>query len=167
MQAAVPARACATVEIAVVAKGGSANNEENGDGKGAERSDRGSRSDRNDRGDRGQRNNRNDRNNRGIEMTATTEIATTATAETRSFQNQKSTGLTSMGCANRGVIEVQQEGHAFLRSADYNYLNSPDDVYVSAKQLKQFGLQTGDTVVAGIRPPRIGENTTRSSMSRA
>ena len=56
-----------------------------------------------------------------------------------------------------GVIEVQQEGHAFLRSADYNYLNSPDDVYVSAKQLKQFGLQTGDTVVAGIRPPRIGE----------
>ena len=56
-----------------------------------------------------------------------------------------------------GVVEVQQEGHAFLRSADYNYLNSPDDVYVSAKQPKQFGLQTGDTVVADIRPPRIGE----------
>ncbi|MGB2469616.1 MAG: transcription termination factor Rho, partial [Flavobacteriales bacterium] len=56
-----------------------------------------------------------------------------------------------------GVVEVQPEGHAFLRSADYNYLNSPDDVYVSGKQLKQFGLQTGDTVVADIRPPRIGE----------
>ena len=54
-------------------------------------------------------------------------------------------------------MEVQPEGHAFLRSADYNYLNSPDDVYVSGKQLKQFGLQTGDTVVADIRPPRIGE----------
>ena len=52
---------------------------------------------------------------------------------------------------------MQQEGYAFLRSADYNYLNSPDDVYISAKQLKQFGLQTGDTIVAGIRPPRIGE----------
>ena len=50
----------------------------------------------------------------GIEMTATTEIATTATAETRSFQNQKSTGLTRWVGANRSVIEAQQEGHAFF-----------------------------------------------------
>ena len=56
-----------------------------------------------------------------------------------------------------GVLEVQTEGHAILRSADYNYLNSPDDVYVSSKQMKQFSIQNGDTVVAGIRPPRIGE----------
>ena len=56
-----------------------------------------------------------------------------------------------------GVLEVQQEGHAILRSADYNYLNSPDDVYVSSKQMKQFSIQNGDTIVAGIRPPRIGE----------
>jgi transcription termination factor Rho len=56
-----------------------------------------------------------------------------------------------------GVMEVQTEGHAILRSADYNYLNSPDDVYVSSKQMKQFSIQNGDTVVAGIRPPRIGE----------
>ena len=56
-----------------------------------------------------------------------------------------------------GVMEVQSEGHAILRSADYNYLNSPDDVYVSSKQMKQFSIQNGDTIVAGIRPPRIGE----------
>ena len=56
-----------------------------------------------------------------------------------------------------GVLEVQPEGHGLLRSADYNYLNSPDDVYVSSKQMKQFSIQNGDTVVAGIRPPRIGE----------
>ncbi|MGY8929419.1 MAG: transcription termination factor Rho, partial [Flavobacteriales bacterium] len=56
-----------------------------------------------------------------------------------------------------GVLEVQPEGYAILRSADYNYLNSPDDVYVSSKQMKQYSIQNGDTVVAGIRPPRIGE----------
>ena len=56
-----------------------------------------------------------------------------------------------------GVLEVQPEGHTILRSADYNYLNSPDDVYVSSKQMKQFSIQNGDTVVAGIRPPRKGE----------
>ena len=56
-----------------------------------------------------------------------------------------------------GVLEVQPEGHTLLRSADYNYLNSPDDVYVSSKQMKQFSIQNGDTVVAGIRPPRKGE----------
>lgn len=56
-----------------------------------------------------------------------------------------------------GVLEIQQEGYGFLRSADYNYLNSPDDVYVTSKQIKQFSLQTGDTVIAKVRPPRIGE----------
>ena len=56
-----------------------------------------------------------------------------------------------------GVVEVQQEGHAFLRSADYNYLNSPDDVYISAKQLKQFGLQTETPWWQAFRPPRMGE----------
>ena len=56
-----------------------------------------------------------------------------------------------------GVLEIQQEGFGFLRSADYNYLNSPDDVYLTSRQIKQFSLQTGDTVVAKVRPPRIGE----------
>ena len=56
-----------------------------------------------------------------------------------------------------GVLEVQTEGYAILRSVDYNYLNSPDDVYISSKQMKLFSIQNGDTIVAGIRPPRIGE----------
>jgi transcription termination factor Rho len=56
-----------------------------------------------------------------------------------------------------GVLEIQPEGFGFLRSADYNYLNSPDDVYVTSKQIKQFALQTGDTVIAKVRPPRLGE----------
>ena len=56
-----------------------------------------------------------------------------------------------------GVLEMMQDGYGFLRSSDFNYLNSPDDVYVSQAQVKLFGLQTGDTVVGAIRPPREGE----------
>ncbi len=56
-----------------------------------------------------------------------------------------------------GVLEVIQEGFGFLRSSDYNYLPSPDDVYVSQNQIKLFGLKTGDTVKGTIRPPREGE----------
>lgn len=56
-----------------------------------------------------------------------------------------------------GVLEVIQDGYGFLRSSDYNYLPSPDDVYVSQSQIKFFGLKTGDTVRGTIRPPREGE----------
>ena len=56
-----------------------------------------------------------------------------------------------------GVIEIMPDGYGFLRSADYNYLNSPDDVYVSQAQIKLFGLKTGDTVQGTIRPPKDGE----------
>lgn len=56
-----------------------------------------------------------------------------------------------------GVLEVIQEGFGFLRSSDYNYLPSPDDVYVSQSQIKLFGLKTGDTVKGTIRPPKEGE----------
>ncbi len=56
-----------------------------------------------------------------------------------------------------GVLEIMQEGYGFLRSADYNYLNSPDDVYVSQSQIKLFGLKTGDTVTGSVRPPKEGE----------
>lgn len=57
----------------------------------------------------------------------------------------------------QGVLEVMPDGYGFLRSADYNYLSSPDDVYVSPQQIKQMGLKTGDTVCGTIRPPRDGE----------
>ncbi len=56
-----------------------------------------------------------------------------------------------------GVLEIVSEGFGFLRSSDYNYLNSPDDVYLSQSQIKMFGLKTGDTVECSIRPPRDGE----------
>ena len=56
-----------------------------------------------------------------------------------------------------GVLEIMPDGYGFLRSSDYNYLNSPDDVYVSQSQIKLFGLKTGDTVKGTIRPPKEGE----------
>ena len=56
-----------------------------------------------------------------------------------------------------GVLEMMQEGYGFLRSSDYNYLSSPDDIYVSPSQIKLFGLKTGDTVTGSVRPPKDGE----------
>lgn len=56
-----------------------------------------------------------------------------------------------------GVLETMPDGYGFLRSSDYNYLSSPDDVYVSQSQIKLFGLKTGDTVEGSVRPPREGE----------
>lgn len=56
-----------------------------------------------------------------------------------------------------GVLEIMQDGYGFLRSSDYNYLNSPDDIYVSQSQIKLFGLRTGDNVKGTIRPPKDGE----------
>jgi transcription termination factor Rho len=58
---------------------------------------------------------------------------------------------------NEGVLEMMQDGYGFLRSSDYNYLASPDDIYVSPSQVKLFGLRTGDTVKGQIRPPKDGE----------
>jgi len=58
---------------------------------------------------------------------------------------------------NSGVLEILQDGYGFLRSSDYNYLNSPDDIYVSQSQIKLFGLKTGDTVLGTIRPPKVCE----------
>jgi len=56
-----------------------------------------------------------------------------------------------------GILELMSDGYGFLRSADYNYLTSPDDIYVSPSQIKLFGLKTGDTVRGAIRPPKDGE----------
>jgi len=56
-----------------------------------------------------------------------------------------------------GVLEITPDGYGFLRSSDYNYLSSPDDVYVSPQQIKQYGIKTGDTVIGSIRPPKEGE----------
>lgn len=58
---------------------------------------------------------------------------------------------------SEGVLEILQDGYGFLRSSDYNYLNSPDDIYVSPSQIRTFGLKQGDTVAGEIRPPKDGE----------
>ncbi len=58
---------------------------------------------------------------------------------------------------SEGVLDIMQDGYGFLRSSDYNYLSSPDDIYVSQSQIRLFGLKTGDTVLGNIRPPKEGE----------
>ncbi|MEW7280130.1 transcription termination factor Rho [Aquimarina sp. 2201CG1-2-11] len=58
---------------------------------------------------------------------------------------------------SEGVLDTMQDGYGFLRSSDYNYLSSPDDIYVSQSQIRLFGLKTGDTVLGQVRPPKEGE----------
>ena len=70
--------------------------------------------------------------------------------------NEEAYDFTNIIKAN-GVLEVMPDGYGFLRSSDYNYLSSPDDVYVSNNQIKQYGLKTGDIVECFVRPPRAGE----------
>jgi transcription termination factor Rho len=95
--------------------------------------------------------------------------------EEKSFQNQNSTSNQNPNfqqprqnnansvrdfdgvVSNEGVLEIMQDGYGFLRSSDYNYLASPDDIYVSPSQIKLFGLKLGDTVKGQIRPPKEGE----------
>jgi len=76
----------------------------------------------------------------------------TAQTENRITQNS-----TTQDILAEGVLEIHNDGHGFLRSAEYNYLSSPDDVYVSASQIKLFGLKTGDTVKGALRLPKEGE----------
>ena len=139
-------------------EGGQSNdNKDNKEGQG--RNDRGDRGDRNDRGGRDRNRNDRDRNRNDRDRNDRNDRNRNNRNRRDPFISEpEEHGFDFDGIVQtEGVVEVQPEGHAFLRSADYNYLNSPDDVYVSGKQLKQFGLQTGDTVVADIRPPRIGE----------
>lgn len=127
-----------------------------------ERPERGERQERTDReprqnneqGNRPQHNNQNNQN-RGNqapnERTPRPQEAKPSTREEEEMYNL--VGIVSA----EGVLEVMPDGFGFLRSSDYNYLSSPDDIYVSQSQVKLFGLKTGDTVVGTIRPPREGE----------
>ena len=116
-----------------------------------DRGDRSDRGDRNERGDRINRNERGDRNDRNRNRHRRDK-------HDRFLSEPEEHGYNFDNLVEvEGVLEVQQEGYGILRSADYNYLNSPDDVYVTPKQMKEFSIQNGDTIVAGIRPPRKGE----------
>ncbi len=105
-----------------------------------------------------------DANNTSTETVSTekpAEAETTTQETQQSFQrnfrqpvfNIEFDGLIS----GEGVLEMMPDGYGFLRSSDYNYLSSPDDVYVSPSQIKLFGLKTGDTVSGSVRPPKEGE----------
>ncbi|MFC5627038.1 transcription termination factor Rho [Algoriphagus winogradskyi] len=82
-------------------------------------------------------------------------------AETTPHSNRRRPGVNPREfdgvIENEGVLEMMQEGYGFLRSLDYNYLASPDDIYVSPSQVKLFGLKTGDHIKGSIRPPKEGE----------
>ena len=76
----------------------------------------------------------------------------------RQNQRQQSFNIEFEGIiTSEGVLEMMPDGYGFLRSSDYNYLSSPDDIYVSPSQIKLFGLKTGDTVNGSVRPPKEGE----------
>ena len=146
------------------ADGNRSKDQKDGDRKGrddrGERGDRGDRNDkkrdgdrrgdRNDRGDRGDRNERRDRNRDRNRDRRDRDKDRLGEPEEHGFNFD---GIAQA----EGVLEVMPEGFGYLRSADYNYLNSPDDVYVSNRQIKAAGLQTGDNVVCSIRPPRKGD----------
>ncbi|MBI1192579.1 MAG: transcription termination factor Rho [Bacteroidetes bacterium] len=97
---------------------------------------------RDDRGNREDRNNKDSRENRDVRN-----------RRRESLFNPEMDGL--IVC--EGVLEMMPDGYGFLRSSDYNYLSSPDDVYVSPAQVKSFALKAGDTVVGIVRPPKEGE----------
>ena len=116
--------------------------DDRGDRRDRNRNNRRDRDDRGDRKDRGDRGDRRDRRDRDRDR----------------LGEPEEHGFNFDGIAQaEGVLEIMPEGFGYLRSADYNYLNSPDDVYVSNRQIKAAGLQTGDNVVCSIRPPRKGD----------
>ena len=86
----------------------------------------------------------------------TTPVAPVETPFIPTPQNNAAYDFSDIISAN-GVLEIMPDGYGFLRSSDYNYLSSPDDVYVSTNQVKQYGLKTGDVVECRVRPPREGE----------
>ena len=110
-----------------------------------DRKEGGDRWDKNDRRDNGdRRNNGNHQNKRRQEDKK---------PERKPAFNVELDGVIE----GEGILEMMPDGYGFLRSSDYNYLTSPDDIYVSPSQIKLFGLKTGDTILGAIRPPKEGE----------
>jgi len=121
-----------------------------------DRGDRGDRGDRNNRRDRDDRNNRRDRDDRKDRNDRKDRGGRDRDRDRLGEPEEHGFNFDGIAQAE-GVLEIMPEGFGYLRSADYNYLNSPDDVYVSNRQIKAAGLQTGDNVVCSIRPPRKGD----------
>ncbi|WP_282015038.1 transcription termination factor Rho [Marinifilum flexuosum] len=113
-----------------------------------EKQERGEKAEKPERSERQERTDRNDRQDRQDKN-----------QHRKRFEKREKEKLFEFdGIINSsGVLEIMPDGYGFLRSSDYNYLNSPDDIYVSQSQIKLFGLKTGDTVNGSIRPPKEGE----------
>lgn len=116
-----------------------------------ERNDRTERSDAPKRPSRPYQD-RNDRNERNDSQNRPNPVKRQEKEKEEPFPFE-SEGIVS----SEGVLEIMPDGYGFLRSSDFNYLNSPDDIYVSQSQIKLFGLKTGDTIRGSIRPPKDGE----------
>lgn len=131
------------------------NKRQSGRGVRKDREDRGDKRDRNERSERSDHK-REDRRKEGRNQNGSKggkpEKAEPAIPEEEKF-NIDLDGIIE----GVGVLEMMPDGYGFLRSSDYNYLTSPDDIYVSPSQIKLFGLKTGDTVKGAIRPPKEGE----------
>lgn len=123
------------------------NRGENRDNRDNQNRDNQNRDNQNSRENQGSRDNRDNRdNNRGNQQNQP------------NHGNNKNKEYEFDGIiVSEGVLEMMPDGYGFLRSSDYNYLNSPDDIYLSQSQVKLFGLKTGDTVRGQIRPPKEGE----------
>ncbi len=112
-----------------------------------------------DKKHKGSRDNRDNRDNRNEKGSSDGDSKKDEKAEYRARKAQYNEEIKEFDGAieNEGVLEIMQDGYGFLRSSDYHYLASPDDIYVSPSQIKLFGLKTGDTVKGQIRPPKDGE----------
>ncbi|MFT5311425.1 MAG: transcription termination factor Rho [Bacteroidia bacterium] len=118
------------------------------------------RSDRNERGDRNEKGDRNDRSqNRNNGRNNNNDRRKDGNSDRNEQKQPDEDPFYNFDGAviSEGVLESMPDGYGFLRSSDYNYLSSPDDVYVSQSQLKLYGLKTGDTVRGEVRPPKPGE----------
>ena len=125
-------------------------------GERTERGDRPDRGPRPERGERGERQDRGERQERGDRQDRGERGPRPERQERQERQERRQYEFEGI-IPTEGVVEMMPDNFAFLRSSDYNYLNSPDDVYISVQQVKQFGLKTGDTVRGEVRPPREGE----------
>lgn len=126
------------------------------------RNDRGDRNDRNDRNDRGDRGDRNDRSsNDSSDNDDSDDRRGRGRGRNRDNKQEKRVDLFDVeldgGIDGQGVLEVMPDGYGFLRSGDYNYLASPDDVLVDKTQIKRAGIRSGDTIQGKVRPPKEGE----------
>ncbi|MFD3000067.1 transcription termination factor Rho [Pontibacter toksunensis] len=134
-------------------------NDNRGNDNRGERSEREPRNDnrgndnRSDRNEREPRNDNRGNDNRSSDRNDSNPRRNTQQQAANSNNFKEFDGI----ILNEGVLELMQDGYGFLRSTHYNYLASPDDIYVSPSQIKLFGLKTGDTVKGQIRPPKEGE----------